>query len=56
MAYFCIETYRGTTAGWHCCSRNYHSKQQAERLLALHRRIDPDRYLYRLTQGTSGLT
>jgi hypothetical protein len=31
-------------------STNYHTKQRAEHLLSLHRRIDPDRYIYRLTQ------
>ena len=55
--FFCIETYRGTAAGWTFAgSRNYHTKQRAEHLLSLHRRIDPDRYIYRLTQDVSGLT
>ena len=57
MTYFCIETYRGTFDGWRFAgSRNYHTKQRAEHLLSLHRRIDPDRYIYRLTPDTSGLT
>ena len=55
--FYCIETYRGTNTGWiFAGSTNYHSKQRAEYLLSLHRRIDPDRYTYRLTQDASGLT
>jgi hypothetical protein len=55
--FYCLETYRGTSDGWvFAGSRNYHTKQRAEHLLALHRRIDPDRYIYRLTQDVSGLT
>jgi hypothetical protein len=57
MAYYCIETYRGTATGWTFAgSRNYHSKQRAEHLLSLHRRIDPTRFLYRISPDTSGLT
>jgi hypothetical protein len=57
MAYYCIETYRGTATGWSFAgSRNYHTKQRAEHLLSLHRRIDPDRFLYRISPDTSGLT
>jgi hypothetical protein len=57
MTLFCIETYRGSTDGWlFAGSRNYHSKQRAEHLLALHRRIDPLSYVYRLTEDTTGLT
>ena len=54
---YCLETYRGTSDGWvFAGSRNYHSKQRAEHLLSLHRRIDPDQFIYRISPDTSGLT
>ena len=53
--FYCLETYRGTSAGWvFAGSRNFHTKQRAEHLLSLHRRIDPDRFVYRITATAVG--
>ena len=55
--FYCLETYRGTSDGWvFAGSRNYHTKQRAEHLLALHRKIDPLSFVYRISPDTSGLT
>jgi len=55
MNLYQIETYRGTVTGWLLAgSDNNHTQPRAEHLLALHRRIDPDRFLYRMTTTTAG--
>jgi len=56
MNLYQIETYRGTATGWLLAgSNNNHTQPRAEHLLALHRRIDPDRFIYRLTTTTQGV-
>ena len=55
MAAFLVETYRGTANGWRLAgSDNVHTYQRAQHLLSLHRRIDPDRFVYRITATAVG--
>jgi len=56
MNLYQIETYRGTAKGWLLAgSDNSHTEPRAEHLLALHRRIDPDRFVYRMIATTAGV-
>jgi hypothetical protein len=55
MTAFLIQTYRGTANGWQLAgSANQHTYQRAEHLLSLHRRIDPDRFVYRIAATAVG--